>query len=202
MLATCGEVGGRLSPAPSPSLSALDVNGDGEFELLYDPTENYGCVAAPSLFSCGSLGCPVFLFERRAGRWSAIGSLSAMDAPGVEILMPQADPGYGTLRGGCAGERPCEEWTYYQWIEGSYQPTMIGAGGHWVDIANAGLWTLVSDTPVLTSPSAAAAVLERYPIGTEMVIIGDARGTPYKYVSPCNACMSGFIDPAALRKTN
>lgn len=37
-------------------------------------------------------------------------------------------------------------------------------------------------------------------MGTEVVVIGDARGAPYKYVSPCNACRSGFMDPAALRK--
>jgi hypothetical protein len=34
------------------------------------------------------------------------------------------------------------------------------------------------------------------------VVIGNARVAPYKYVSPCNACASGFIDPGVLRKTN
>jgi len=201
MIATCADVGGRLEPGQRPSLRSLDVDGDGRAEFLYDATENYRCDGAPSLFSCGSLGCPVSLFERHAGGWSTIGVMSAEDAPAAEVLTPAPGARYGTLRGGCAGDRPCEEWTYYLWDGSAYQDAMIEARGHWVDIANGGLWTLVKDMSVLAAPSPDAAVLERYPMGTEVVVIGDARGAPYKYVSPCNACQSGFIDPAALRKT-
>jgi hypothetical protein len=78
---------------------------------------------------------------------------------------------------------------------------MIDVRGNWVDIANGGLWTLVTDVGVLAAPSPDAAVLERYPKGTEVVVLGNARDGQYKYVSPCNACQNGFIDPAALRKT-
>ncbi|MGB7220794.1 MAG: hypothetical protein WBD07_18485 [Vicinamibacterales bacterium] len=203
MTATCADVGGRLEPAERPSLASLDVNGDGNAELLYDATENFRCDGAPSVFSCGSLGCPVSLFERQAGGWTLIGAISAKDAPALEALTPEPGARYGRLRGGCAGDRPCEEWTYYRWDGGAYQGTAIDVRGHWVDTANGGgLWTLVKDTPLLATPSQDAAVLERYPMGTEVVLIGDARGAPYKYVSPCNACTSGFVDPAALGKTN
>jgi hypothetical protein len=89
---------------------------------------------------------------------------------------------------------------YYQWDGSTYLRTMIDANGHWVDIAPAGLWTLIDDTAVLASPSPNAVMLQRYPAGTDVVVIGDARIAPYKYVSPCNACKSGFVDSTALRK--
>ncbi len=201
MFATCADAGGRLEPVQRPSLGSLDVNGDGNDEFLYDATDNYQCEGAASLFSCGSLGCPVSLFERRANAWVAIGAIRATDAPAAEVLTPAPGDRYGILRGGCAGDRPCGEWTYYRWNGSAYQDAMIDVRGSWVDIANGGLWTLVTDVGVLAAPSPDAAVLERYPKGTEMVVIGNARGGQYKYVSPCNACQSGFIDPAALRKT-
>jgi len=153
------------------------------------------------LFSCGSLGCPVSLFERRANAWVAIGAMRATDAPAAEVLAPAPGDRYGILRSGCAGDRPCGEWTYYRWNGSAYQDVMIDVRGNWVDIANGGLWTLVTDVGVLAAPSPDAAVLERYPKGTEVVVIGNARDGQYKYVSPCNACQNGFIDPAALRKT-
>jgi hypothetical protein len=200
-ISTCAQVGGKLVPLQPPSLQSVDVNGDGQFEFLYDVTENFQCDGAPSVFSCGSLGCPVPLFEKRNGAWIAIGFLSTGDAAAIEVLMPEPGLRYGTLRGGCAGDRPCEEWTYYRWNGSAYQRTMIEVRGHWVDVAPDGLWTLVREVPVLASPAPDARVLERYPVDSEVVVIGDARGTPYKYVSPCNSCKNGFIDPAALRRT-
>jgi hypothetical protein len=200
-IATCQEVGGKLLPAQQASLQSLDVNGDGQAEFIYNFNENFYCDGAPSVFSCGSLGCPIALFEKRGDTWAAIGSLGESDSIAVEVLAPEPGSAYRTLRGGCAGQRPCEELTYYQWAGGYYQETMIETRGVWVDIAFDGLWTLVEATPVLASPSPDAEVLDHYPVGTEVVVIGDARDAPYKYVSPCNACKSGFIAPAALRKT-
>lgn len=198
----CAGVGGELAPMRQPSLQSLDVNGDGQSEFLYDVTENYQCDGAPSVLSCGSLGCPVLLLEEHDGAWNTIGLLNTGDAVAAEVLLPEPGMQYGTLRGGCAGERPCEEMTYYVRDGSAYLETMIDANGQWVDIAPAGLWTLIDETAVLASPSPGAVVLQRYPAGTEVAVIGDARGAPYKYVSPCNACKSGFVDSTALRKAS
>jgi len=197
---TCAEVGGVLRPVEVPVVSTLDVNADGKPEFLFDFTENYECDGAPSVFSCGSLGCPTSLIERVDGTWRNIGALNAEDVPAIEALAPEGQTRYGMLRGGCSGSRPCDQWAYYRWDGASYQRAMIEARGHWVDVAPGGLWTLMQDYPVLETPTADAKVVERYPAGTEVVVIGEARGAPYRYVSPCNACVSGFVLTAFLRK--
>lgn len=194
----CSQVGGELVAMQQSSLQSLDVNGDGQAEFIFDFAENYQCNGSPSVFSCGSLGCPVLLTEQRDGLWRTIGLLDAGDAVAAEALPPEPGAAYGVLRGGCGGIRPCDELTYYYWDGSAYSATMIEAGGHWVDIAPGGLQTLVVDSPVLSAPLPRAAVLEHYPKGTEIVVIGDARGAPYKYVSPCNSCKSGFVEVAAL----
>ncbi len=196
----CSQVGGELVAMQQSSLQSLDVSGDGQAEFLFDFAENYQCDGAPSVFSCGSLGCPVLLTERRDGLWRTIGLLDAGDAVAAEALSPEPGSAYGMLRGGCVGVRPCDELTYYRWDGSAYSATMIEAGGHWVDIAPGGLQTLVIDSAVLAAPLPGAAVLEHYPMGTEVVVIGDARGAPYKYVSPCNSCKSGFVEPAVLQQ--
>jgi hypothetical protein len=43
-------------------------------------------------------------------------------------------------------------------------------------------------------------VLDEYPAGTAMVVIGAARDAPFQFVSPCNACRRGFVEAAALAK--
>ena len=204
MAATCTEAGGRLEPGQRPSVASLDVNGDGTAELLYNAADNYRCDTAPSLFDCGSLGCSVPLFEHQSRGWSLIGAFRSNDTPGLEVLAPEPGGRYGMLRGGCAGDRPCEEWTYYRWDGRAYVAAMIEARGHPVDLANGGgLWTLVRDTAVLASPSPDAVVLDRYPMGTDVVLLGDARDAAgYKYVSPCNACRNGFIEATSVRRPN
>jgi hypothetical protein len=72
--------------------------------------------------------------------------------------------------------------------------------GFWVDVSDVvhGLRTLAREAAVLATPVPHGEVLNRYLAGTEFAIIGRARGAPYYYVSPCNACESGFIAEAAL----
>jgi len=197
--ATCKAVGGTLVAAQQPSLQSLDVNGDGQSEFLYDFTENFVCDNSPSVFSCGSLGCPVVLTQKRDGIWNTIGTLRSYDAFRAELLAAEGDSAYGIVRAGCGGKRPCEEMWHYRWDGSAYQITTIEVRGHVVDFANDGLWALIDDQSVLAEPSPDAAVLDRYPKDTIVVVIGDARATPYKYVSPCNACTSGFVDAGVLR---
>jgi hypothetical protein len=196
----CSELGGRLVPRPPAKIWSLNVNGDPEPWQLFDVTENYFCDGAALALSCGSLGCPSGLYRKSADAWTLIGSLDAPDVPAVEILAPRNVTRDVVLRGGCSGERPCEEWTYYMWDGGSYEPRFIQSHGQWVDVAPEGLWALIRATPVLERPSPDSAVIEHYPAGSEVIVIGNARHLPYRYISPCNACTRGFVDAAAIRK--
>ena len=47
-------------------------------------------------------------------------------------------------------------------------------------------------------PDSAAAGVGRYEAGTLVAVIGTVEGGDYYYVSPCNACESGFAPRSAL----
>jgi hypothetical protein len=55
-----------------------------------------------------------------------------------------------------------------------------------------GLWTTGSTVRVFGAPKAGARLLTSYPAGAIMVLYGTATGTPYVWVSPCNACEKGY----------
>ena len=200
MIQECTAAEGTLKPAAEPQAWTLDVEGDGKKEMLVDLTSNYICYGAPSVSSCGSLGCPYFLYSPRGDSWVEIGAVNAADAPKIEALPAKAgEP--ATLRGGCVGERPCDELTHYQWNGAIYERKWIDFRGTPVDVVAAGgLWTLTQDAGVLTAPKKNAHVIDEYPAGTAMVVLGTARGQPYQYVSPCNACRHGFDETALLTK--
>jgi hypothetical protein len=200
MIEECAGVGGRLQAMEQSDAWSLDVDADGQAEILIDATQNFGCVGAASYFSCGSLGCPVTLYAKEKGGWQTLGSVTASDAPGIEVLPAPAGTRYRTLRGGCVGERPCDDLTHYTWQGESYAPTQIEAHGYWVDFAPEGLWTLTADVALREAPDEAGAVIERYPAGTVVAIIGKARDADWRYVSPCNACASGFVETGVLQK--
>ena len=200
MIQECSRVGGELEPLPDSAAWSLDVDGDGDSEILLDLTQNFTCQGAPTVFSCGSLGCPYFLYIRDGDDWNELGAINADDAPGIEVLHSKAKDIPATLRGGCSGQRPCSELTFYTWNGNAYDRSLIEYRGHKVDVAPGGLWTLTRDAPVLAAPANDAAVLDEYPAGTTVVVIGAARSAPYKFVSPCNACRRGFVDAEALKK--
>ena len=60
--------------------------------------------------------------------------------------------------------------------------------------------TLTADSAVIDAPSNKGQVLEEYPAGTTVIVIGTAREGPYSFVSPCNACRRGFVETALLKK--
>jgi hypothetical protein len=196
----CADAGGRLAPVRQPTVWSLDVDFDGRPEFLFDVSQNFDCVGAWSVLSCGSLGCPSSLYQFRNGVWESIGVMSMGDAPRAEVLAPAKARGYAVLRGGCSGDRPCEELTYFSWNGASYEGKAIDVRGAWVDPGGGGLWTLVRDVVVRATPAPDAGVLDHYPAGTEMVVLGKARAGAYYYASPCNACRSGFVEVTALRK--
>ena len=199
MIEECSAVGGTLQSMPESSVWSLDVDADGRTEILIDLTQNFTCYGAPSVLSCGSQGCPYFLYSQRGDAWVELGAMNADDAPAIEVL--STEPGTpATLRGGCLGERPCSELTYYVWKGSAYERSRIEYRRHIVDVVPSGLWTLTRDAPVLTAPSEDGQPIDEYPAGTAVVVIGTAREGPYKYVSPCNACRRGFVEAEALKK--
>ena len=199
MVSECNAAGGALQTMPEAGIWTLEVDGDDKPEVLIDLTQNFTCYGAPSVFSCGSLGCPYFLYAQRGDAWIELGAVNADDAPGVEAL--PAKPGTpATLRGGCIGERPCSELTFYIWKDKAYERARIEYRGHIVDVVPNDLWMLTKDAAVLTAPSSNGQPIDEYPAGTAVVVIGTAREGPYKYVSPCNACRRGFMDASLLMK--
>lgn len=195
----CSAGGGTIQAAPESAVWKLDTDWDGKDEVLLDLQQNLVCYGAPAIFSCGSLGCPYFLYSARGDSWVEIGAINADDAPGLEVL-PGAAGVPATLRGGCGGDRPCSELTHYAWQNGAYVRAWIDARGSPVDVVPGGLWTLKKDSAVVTAPKAGAQALDEYPAGTAMVVIGNSREGNYRYVSPCNACRRGFVDAALLSK--
>jgi hypothetical protein len=200
MIQECSRVGGELKPMPESAAWSLDVDSDGDSEVMLDLTQNFDCQGAPSVFSCGSLGCPYFVYIRDGDDWNELGAINADDAPGIEVLHSQAKDIPATLRGGCTGQRPCSEFTFYTWNGRAYDRSLIEFRGHKVDVASGGLWTLTRDAAVLDAPAKDAAVVDEYPTGTTVVVIGTARSGHYKFVSPCNACRRGFVDAEVLKK--
>ena len=107
-----------------------------------------------------------------------------------------------SLRGGCMGQQPCSEFTYYEWNGREYARTWIDFKGHAVDVAPRGLKTLTQGLrrPRQPGRTGSAQVLDEYPLGTTVIVIGTARDAPYTFVSPCNACRRGFVETALLAK--
>ena len=58
------------------------------------------------------------------------------------------------------------------------------------------LCTTTAPIDVVAQPKAGAKQLASYQPGAIMAVIGEAKGTGYLYVSPCNACDNGFVAKA------
>lgn len=199
MIQECSAAGGTLKPAEEAEAWVLDVDGDGKTEKLVDLTRNYICYGAPSVSSCGSLGCPYFLYQQRGEAWVELGAVNADDAPSIEVLEgPAGSP--APLRGGCQGARPCSEITHYEWKGDAYDRAWIEFRNYIVDVVPGGLWTLKADAAVINAPNKKGQAIDEYPAGTAMVVLGKARDSDYQFVSPCNACRRGFVETAALSK--
>ena len=197
MITVCSGVGGALQPMEESGVWSLDLDADGRQEVLVDLTQNFTCYGEPAVFSCGSLGCPYFIYSQRGDAWVELGAVNADDGPGIEAL-PTKSGTPATLRGGCMGARPCSELTYYTWKGSAYDRSWLQYRGQVVDIVSSSLLTLTKDASVLTAPSKDGQEIDKYPEGTTMVVIGAARSAPYKYVSPCTGCRRGFVEAAAL----
>ena len=196
----CTGSGGMLKARQPSEAWSLDVDGDASAEVLVDLIGNFDCEGVPGVFSCGSTGCPFLLYKRRGEAWVELGAISADEAPAIEVL-PAEEGKYASLRGGCLGQQPCSEYAYYEWNGRAYTRKWIDFKGHAVDVVPGGIMTLTQDSAVYDAPGGRRAQpLDEYPIGTAMIVIGTARGAPYSFVSPCNACRRGFVETALLTK--
>jgi hypothetical protein len=194
----CREAGGTLEGLPEGDVWGIDVNGDGRQEIAFELEGNVGCEGAASVFSCGSLGCGRALYELRDGKWQTIGALSALAPEHVELTDPVSADGYATLA--ICAQDPCVERWFQEWRDGSYQRTRVEVRGVRVAFAehSGELRPLLAATAVLAAPGAAAAEVGRYEAGFDVAIIGTAETADYYYVSPCNACESGFVPTSAV----
>ena len=196
---TCAEVGGRPYGIAPASVWSLDVNGDGRLEYAYEIGANVACENAASIFSCGSQGCPLALVEERKGAWAGIGAIYAGAPDEIQVLVNAAPPGHYDLKVGCVNGDSCTQYAFYQWNGQVYDATYLEVGDVHVDLAGSlhGLHGLVGETAVLATPAPDGAVIARYGSSTEVAIVGQAGD--YYYVSPCNACESGFVRKTAVR---
>ncbi|MGH8262847.1 MAG: hypothetical protein ACRETU_05025 [Steroidobacterales bacterium] len=197
---TCGDVNGKLAPAAAARVWSFDVNADGHVEYLVNLEEIVDCEGAPSVFSCGSLGCPTLLYERHHGAWQLIGEIYADAMESIEALGTPATGQHRELRVGCQGENPCREYWFYEWRVGQYERERIEVRGFGVNFSTSlhGLVKLAGATALRATPSADAPIIRRYDADTEVAIVGTAEKADYYYVSPCNACESGFVPKSAI----
>lgn len=194
----CRDAGGLVGAIESADIWSIDVNGDGQPEHAFGIEDVVYCEGAASVFSCGSLGCPKGLYGMRAGAWQFIGSVSASSREAIAVSDTVREDGYRDLVVGCGAGEECAALWRYEWRNGSYEPMSAEVRGHRVEFAESvhGLFALAADATLLATPAADGEPLDRYAAGTEVAIIGTAG--EYYYVSPCNACESGFVAAALI----
>lgn len=200
--ALCRDAGGVVSPNEAPDIWNFDVNGDNRPEHALTTGDVAWCEGAPSAFSCGSLGCPKGLYGERDGEWRLLGSISAGSRDAITVTDTVRADGYRDLVVACGAGEDCVERWHYVWQGGAYEPVDGDVRGHRVLLAESvhGLFALAADTTVLATPTPDGATLDGYAAGTEVAIVGTTVDGSYFYVSPCNACASGFV-PATLIPT-
>lgn len=73
----------------------------------------------------------------------------------------------------------------------------VAADKYRIDKKNGGnLYTMTAKIDVLSEPKVGGKKLATYESSAMMVVIGEAKGTGFLYVSPCNACEKGFVPKA------
>lgn len=194
--AMCTEAGGKLEGAADADVWRLDVDDDGHDEVAFEMNGNVTCVDAYSLFECGSLGCPKTLYAQRDGGWEPIAAIFAFGPEGIDITAARVG-GHRTLRT-CSAGPPCVEFVYYEWQGKQYEVTRLEVRGVKVERTSAKrtLRPLVAAADVKATPGSQSETVGHYDEGTDVVILGTSGG--FYYVSPCNACQSGFVPTSAI----
>jgi hypothetical protein len=200
----CSADGGKLGALAQPEVWTVDVNVDGTREYAFELNDIVSCEGAWSVFSCGSLGCPKGIYQHVDGVWRQIAVIWASTPRMLQVLDEPIGQSYKDLRVGCddgvAESRCCEYW-YSPWRGTQYERSHLDVRGLRVEFADSvhGLYDVVGEIDVLAEPAPGAAVLGHYGADTLVAIVGTATGADYYYVSPCNACDSGFVPRSAVR---
>jgi hypothetical protein len=173
----CHEVGGTLKPNPRATIFSLDIDGDGQSEYLYEFNANFYCDGAASLFSCGDSECLKVMY-RNTGK---------TPYPDLKVL--------------CDDTGQCDSITY-RWNGDKYEEIALSLRGYTIlrlsPPLQGKLITLQRKLKVLAEPRAGSLGVGEYDRGSIFAIAGQAKGSDYLYVSPCNACEAGFIQKRVL----
>jgi hypothetical protein len=170
---------------------SLDIDGDGQMEYLYEIGANFQCDSAASLFSCGSSDCPWSLYRRERGQWRSIGAIYGSRISVVPGKMPHPD-----LKVLCDDTNKCDSATY-RWNGSRYEEGESRVRGFTIQRLGSPLQgkliTLQRKVRVLAEPRSGSRSIGEYGKGALFAIGGQAKGSDYLYVSPCNACENGFV---------
>jgi hypothetical protein len=194
----CHEVGGTLKPNPRATIFSLDIDGDGQSEYLYEFNANFYCDGAASLFSCGDSECLKVMYRKEQGKWRDIG---AFNGTGIYVLPNTGKTPYPDLKVLCDDTGQCDSITY-RWNGDKYEEIALSLRGYTIlrlsPPLQGKLITLQRKLKVLAEPRAGSLGVGEYDRGSIFAIAGQAKGSDYLYVSPCNACEAGFIQKRVL----
>jgi hypothetical protein len=130
-----------------------------------------------------------------ATKWQPIASIDTSTLEAIALGSGGHD-GYRDLL--VATDR--DELWHYEWQGSYYDRTYVEVRGVRVEFAESvhGLREVETNAALLATPDANAVIVAQVAQGAEVAIIGTA-GRGYFYVSPCNACESGFLHEARLK---
>jgi hypothetical protein len=195
---SCREVGGTLTPHPRATIFSLDFDGDGQAEYLYEFNANFDCDGAASLFSCGDSECPKVLYRKEQGKWRGIG---AFDSTRIFTLPSTGKTPHPDLKVLCDDTGQCDS-VNYSWNGAKYEENGLSLRGYSIlrlrPPLQGKLITLQRKLKVLAEPRAGSRSVGEYDRGAMFAIAGQAKGSNYLYVSPCNACEAGFVQKRVL----
>lgn len=196
---TCRQMGGALKPAPDATIYSLDINGDGQKEFLYEIGANFQCDSSASLFSCGSSDCPWTLYRKEQGKWHNLGAIYG--GTRISVVPSAGKSSHPDLKVLCDDTNACDSAAYH-WDGARYQQIETSMKGYTIQQLGPPLQgkliTLQRKVKVLAEPRPGSRSVGEYGKGATFVIAGRAKGSDYLYVSPCNACQSGFVQKRVL----
>lgn len=192
----CRDMQGVLQAAEKSAVFALDIDGDGVDEYLFEFNENFYCPNAAALFSCGDSACPWTLYREtvagsRADGWQPLGTFPA--GAQFAAIARAGDDAHPDLRISCRGETVCEPGLY-RWSGSQYEEVERNVHGFAVQRWPAArLVTPAHGVAVLAAPKVGGRVIGEYDGAAIFAVFGEVSGTGFVAVSPCNACENGFV---------
>jgi len=161
-------------------IATPDLNFDGRNDMV---------VYLSGFTTCGSAGCSIIaLVSRDDGGWNEI--FNAVNTHLPISIGKEPENGYAPFfLGGKNGSKWIFDGQRYKYSRFQYAKNKYA-----IDTQGAGDWhQTTNNIKLLAAPKAGSAVLAAYNAGTIMKVVGEETEAQYLYVSPCNACESGFV---------